>query len=60
MTAYFMYSQMANGVRVDWFEIDGTIYGYNSRRGITDRYGFEIEIDAAIAVKILQMRAKLA
>ena len=51
---------MANGVRVDWFEIDGTIYGYNSRRGITNRYGYEIEmIDAAAAAKILQMRARL-
>lgn len=60
MTAYYLHSHMAHGVKVDWFEIDGTVYGLNSKRGITDRLGWEIEfIDARIAAKILELKSKI-
>jgi hypothetical protein len=50
---------MIRGVNIDWFDVDGTVYGLNSERGITDRYGWEVEmIDANIAAAILTAKAK--
>jgi len=51
---------MNHGVNVDWFEINDTVYGLNSQRGITDRYGFEIEeIPVEIATAILSVKSKI-
>ena len=60
MIARYLHSHMIRGVNIDWFDVDGTVYGLNSERGITDRYGWEVEmIDANIASAILTAKAKL-
>ena len=60
MIAVYLHSHMIRGVNVDWFDVNGTVYGLNSERGITDRYGWEVEmIDAAIAAAIMAAKAKL-
>ena len=59
--ATYLHSHMAHGTKIDWFDIDGVVYGLNSRRGITDKYGAEIAmVPADVAVAILTMKAKLA
>lgn len=60
MNAYYLHSHMNHGVNVDWFEINDTVYGLNSQRGITDRYGFEIEeIPVEIATAIMSVKSKI-
>ena len=57
---YFLHSHMAHGVSVSWFDIDGTVYGLNSRKGITDCDGNEIPmVPAKIAIEIMKMNEKL-
>jgi hypothetical protein len=51
---------MNHGVNIDWFEVDGVVYGLNSRSGITDRYGWPVEmISADIAAAIMKAKAAL-
>ena len=58
--AIHLRSQKNHGVLVAWFDVNGTIYGHNSRRGITDTDGNEIEhIQANVAASILLAMATL-
>jgi hypothetical protein len=60
MKAIYLHSHMSQGVRVQWFDVNDTVYGLNSEQGITDRHGDPIEfIEAAVVAAILQARAKL-
>lgn len=54
MNATYLRSQMANGNKIDWFDVAGVVYGLSSRNGIINTEGFEIPmIDAGIAMAII-------
>ena len=54
MNAKYLSSFLNNGTKVDWFDINGSVYGYSNITGIIDTEGFEIPmIDASIAIAIL-------
>ena len=59
-TAKHLRSQMNQGVLIHWFNVNGTVYGLNSGRGIIDRDGWGVGmIPASVAVSIMLAAQKI-
>lgn len=52
MKAKYLSSFLNDGTKVDWFDINGSVFGYSTITGVIDTEGLPM-IDASVVIAVL-------